>query len=462
MNDPLESDALPEINPKKYLFFVILVWTLFFIAFLSWNIQHMRERTVNIAKQEARAYFNKDLAFRYWATTHGGVYVSPNDRTPPNPYLSHLPDRDVETTGGKKLTLMNPAYMLRQLMEEYDVLYGVKGRITSLKPLRPENAPDDWQREALKAFEKGENEVSGIVKIGGVPHMRLMAPMITANGCLKCHGIQGYKVGDVRGGVSVSVSMAGLYKTEMQNIFAASVTHAVIWLLGMAGIGYAYRNIRENLKIRRKSREKLNASLKEKEVLLAEVHHRVKNNMAIVSSLLNLQREEVGDEQTRDMLKNTQNRIHSMALVHEKLYQNKDVSKIDVSSYIHQMVHEIFTSFNISKVDIHLETDIAPLVLDLDTLIPCGLIINELISNSLKHAFKDTDQPAMRITLERRDAHKAVLTVADNGPGFPEDIDVASAETLGLKLVNALVTQLEGELTLTNGSGATFTIIFKI
>ena len=124
-----------------YIWILAGVWSLLIAGLVLWGARQEMQTAREIARSQARAYFNKDQAFRFWSTSHGGVYVPTNERTPPNPYLAHILERDIETSSGRKLTLMNPAYMLRQMMEEYSDLYGVKGHITSLKPLRPENAP---------------------------------------------------------------------------------------------------------------------------------------------------------------------------------------------------------------------------------------------------------------------------------------------------------------------------------
>ena len=144
--DTLAATPLPglaRIQRRQWL--LMGVWSALIAASLFWGILQERQQIHSLAEQEARANFKKDQAFRLWATRHGGVYVPVNDRTPSNPYLAHLPHRDVRTDSGQQLTLMNPAYMLRQLMEEFQELYGVKGDITSLQPLNPENRPDPWK-----------------------------------------------------------------------------------------------------------------------------------------------------------------------------------------------------------------------------------------------------------------------------------------------------------------------------
>ncbi len=138
---------------------VVCAWVLLVCASLAWSWRQVGNSVGELARAEARSNFEKDLVFRRWASGHGGVYVPPTQQTPPNPYLEHLPERDVTTTGGKKLTLVNPAYMTRQVYELAAGQYGTRGHITSLKPLRPENAADAWETRALQLFENGVREV---------------------------------------------------------------------------------------------------------------------------------------------------------------------------------------------------------------------------------------------------------------------------------------------------------------
>jgi len=236
----MSGSAVDRSNMVKALLssvaMVVFIWSIAIVCSLYWNKSNEKENTLRLIQNEARAHFNKDQAFRFWATSHGGVYVPASERTPPNQHLAHIPERDIETPSGKKLTLMNPAYMIRQLMDEYAGLYNVRGRIVSLKPLREENAPDPWEREALLAFEKGKTEAFEISDLAGQPYLRLMRPMITDEGCLKCHEAQGYKVGDIRGGVGVSIPMMSYLKNERAVIIRLYKTHGLIWLLGIAGI----------------------------------------------------------------------------------------------------------------------------------------------------------------------------------------------------------------------------------
>ena len=229
-------DGISVAGLYRLLGVVALLWSGVLGGSLAWNIADERDQTLELARNEARANFNKDVAFRQWAAKHGGVYVPTNERTPPNPYLSHIPDRDLETPKGKKLTLMNPAYMLRQMMGEYEELYGVHGRITSLLPLNPINEPDPWEQAALKRFEEGGKEISEVTTYEGAPYLRLMRPLVVQAACLKCHAHQGYEVGDIRGGVGVSVSLSPYLALEADSLRTVVLSHGAIWLLGLGGL----------------------------------------------------------------------------------------------------------------------------------------------------------------------------------------------------------------------------------
>ncbi|MCI0521445.1 MAG: DUF3365 domain-containing protein, partial [Chloroflexi bacterium] len=144
------------------------------------------------------------------------------ETTPPNPYLSRVPERDITTPSGVQLTLMNPAYILRQMSEVFADTDIVASRITSLDPLNPINAPDAWERAALQAFEDGQAEVAAFIEVDGEPSLRLMQPMLTREGCLNCHAVQGYQEGDIRGGISIQLPLTHVYQRQNQNILVQS------------------------------------------------------------------------------------------------------------------------------------------------------------------------------------------------------------------------------------------------
>ncbi|MBI5634446.1 MAG: DUF3365 domain-containing protein [Nitrospirae bacterium] len=249
-----------DVDLKRLTRLVIVIafcWTLFIAGLVLWENQKARSFAMEQALTDAVSTYNKDLAYRRWATGHGGVYVPLTPETPPNPYLQHIPERDITTPSGKKLTLMNPAYMTRQVHELSKKQYGVQGHITSLNALRPENAPDEWEAKALRRFEAGEKQVSSLEMMGNDHYMRLMMPMVTEAGCLKCHGHQGYKVGDVRGGISVSVPFKKYQDITLRYLTDVYRGFAVIWMVGIVGLWYGRNRIRHVLFMRKKTADEL-------------------------------------------------------------------------------------------------------------------------------------------------------------------------------------------------------------
>lgn len=211
---------------------------------------------------------------------------------------------------------------------------------------------------------------------------------------------------------------------------------------------------------RKWAEDQIHASLEEKEVLLKEIHHRVKNNLQVISSLLKLQAGYIKDDRILEVFKESQNRIRAMALIHEKLYQSDDLAKTDFSEYIRSLVTNLFRSYSISSRLIKLNIQVENVRLSIDTAIPCGLIINELISNSLKYAFSpgQAGEISIRLSSEAEDCY--TLVVQDNGLGLPTDLNFRNTRSLGLQLVCSLAKQLHGTIDLECQHGASFKITF--
>lgn len=201
-------------------------------------------------------------------------------------------------------------------------------------------------------------------------------------------------------------------------------------------------------------------SLEEKSVLLREIHHRVKNNMQIISSLLSLQSSTIENPEMKDIFNESQNRVRSMSMIHEQLYQTDDLAKIDFNIYVNGLIKSLFQIYSSSQKHIEWDVNVEDVKLDLETAIPCGLIINELVSNSLKHAFKDRFNGKISVKM-RKNNGLIILKVADNGVGIPDNFQIEKASTLGLKLVKTLVNQLEGALVIEIKNETSFNVTFK-
>jgi two-component sensor histidine kinase len=221
-------------------------------------------------------------------------------------------------------------------------------------------------------------------------------------------------------------------------------------------------NIRD-ITDRKQAEVQFHASLREKDILLKEVHHRVKNNMQVIIGILDLQARSSGNPELTGMLNESQSRIRSMALVHEKLYGSKDFARIDMAGYLRTLSQDLFQSHKINpgRIDLIIQTD--GVHVDINKAIPCGLILNELISNALKHAFPGDRQGELQIIIREEKNTEIEIVVRDNGLSLPDNVDIHQPRTVGLHLVNGLVkNQLDGQMEVRRDNGTEFRIKFPL
>ncbi len=254
------------------------------------------------------------------------------------------------------------------------------------------------------------------------------------------------------------VTLEGVHRRKNGTTFPVEVRLGMLELSGNSLMVGLVRDITE----RKHAENKIKTSLKEKEVLLREIHHRVKNNMQVITTLLMLQSDKFKDKQLSDMFEESQNRIKSMALVHENLYKTGNFSNINVKDYVDSLTRNLFRSYGIDSNKITLILDVENVLLGLENAIPCGLIINELVSNSLKYAFPNNRDGKIRIALTSINTDELVLEVSDNGIGMSEKPDTVNKESVGLHLVTILSEdQLEGKVEHNGVNGTSFHIKFK-
>jgi two-component sensor histidine kinase len=206
----------------------------------------------------------------------------------------------------------------------------------------------------------------------------------------------------------------------------------------------------------------LSATLREREVLLQEVHHRVKNNLQVISSIIRMQVRQLDDPSSRDALEECQTRVQAIALIHEKLYQSKDYSRVPFSEYAKSLAANVFSATGVSPTGVVLDLQMEELSLAVDKAIPCGLILNELITNALKHAFPDSRRGTVRVKLRRVDDRAILLSVADDGVGLSESFEIEKSDSLGMQLVSTLIEQLDGRLEISGAGGTTFSVTFPV
>ena len=292
---------------KRYVRVLCAVWTGVVGVILLWSLLREHQEVLDMASINARSAFEKDVLYRRWTTERGGVYVRVTEQTPPNPYLADIEDRDIKVSPGLTLTLINPAYMTRQVHELGAERSGVRGHLTSLRPIRAENAADPWEMDALRAFEQGAQEVSSIEQMDGEPYMRLMRPLLSEASCLSCHAEQNYEVGDIRGGISVSVPMRSLQAASGEHTVAFVSGHVILWLLGLGGISYGGRRLRRRVHERdvaqqglRELNEELETRVGERTSRLSEANEQLVEEIKVRKQLQN-QILYVGEEQQKKL-----------------------------------------------------------------------------------------------------------------------------------------------------------------
>ncbi|MCW8914528.1 MAG: ATP-binding protein [Magnetovibrio sp.] len=411
---------------------VLVVWCGLVLTSLVSNVYSTREHTEALAMKEARSNFNKDKSFRLWGASHGGVYVPITKRTQPNPRLSHIPERDITTPSGVKLTLMNPAWMIRQIMNDYSRLYQGRGKITTFPEMlfNPKNAPDKWELASLYEFEGGKHETVAFTKINNEPYLRLMRPMFIEEPCLKCHAKQGYKVGELRGGVSVSVPMKEYYAEEHKQAQITVVSHGMIWLLGVAGIVIFGRRKRMATKKILESREQAIAANQAKTQFLANMSHELRTPLNAIIGFSEMIKSEifgsVGSDRNKEYVHDIQmSGEHLLSVINDML----DVAQIEAGA-LDYIESEVDLAQVIEEC-IHLETARAVQGdLTIRSNIPEGIPsvradvtrVKQILLNLLSNAIKFTPAGGtVLVQSEVRPDGEINVSVKDTGIGIKED-----------------------------------------
>ena len=574
---------------KVYFLAMLIIWTAAVFTSLGLMIRSAENHIYIIAAAQARMALAKDKMYRVWASSLGGVY-SFNTKVAPNPHLSHIPDRDLKTTDGRTLTLINPAYMTRLVFEHSEKSSFVKTHLVSDKLLNPINEAKGWEVNALNKILAGNKEYSELQEYNGRTYFRFMVPFVTEGSCLKCHAIQGYKVGDIRGGISIVTDIEDIKRGEQSVENSAVAGHISLWLIVILLMRMGYVSIRkmlialedgeknmralnsrnesilssaaesifgvdtrgritfinpaltkhtgyssldlsgkhhgqltherneygmpienENCSImltikdktirstietfirkdgssffgemfiapiieqneqtgavisffditERLAREtQIKKALEEKSILLSELHHRVKNNLQIITGILSLQADNLGEDESAaaDVLKNAQARVMSIALIHESLYKSKDLAGVDMTGYLSNLTEYYTAAYSNECRRIIFTSDIQFSEINSSKVVTCGLLLNEIITNSIKHAFDGIESPHIHISLIKDDEN-VVMSVKDNGVGF-DSSKTADTGSLGMLLIKSLTEQLYGKLSINSTDGTTVTVTF--
>lgn len=469
----------------QWVLAVLLAWTLLTVLFFAVDWKAHRNHVFEIARNEARVAHAQDIVYREWNSRMGGVYVPVTEQTPPNPYLASVPERDLTTPSGKQLTKINPAYMTRLVHEMLRSQNGIFSHITSLKPLRPENAPDAWETAALESFNRGQTEYSSIESFGDQPHIRLMRPLVTSASCLKCHAQQGYREGDIRGGISVTVPMEPLLASIGPERGREMIFHGSIWLIGMICLSAGGVAIVRKQRQLRRSQTELQQQLtlanhfafeadkanQVKSEFLANMSHELRTPMNSIigfSDLLTtMDLPEEPAQFARIILSSSR---HLLNLVNDVL----DISRIEHGKLqlesrpfnLRILLDELIALFSQAAADKGL-----CLTADLDSALPDSLVgddsrLRQILVNLLNNAVKFTESGSVRLHVElgvqSENTIEILFVVADTGIGIPLEkqqiifapftqVDASITRKyggtgLGLAIVKRLVEQMHGRV----------------
>lgn len=449
---------------------IMLLWTLLVAALAGWNAYQCYQSARQAAESAAHHSFGKDLTFRHWATSHGGVYVPITAETQPNPYLSHVAERDIVTPSGRVLTLINPAYMVRQIHERGDESFGSRGHITSLRPTRPENAADPWETVALQAFEKGADEWLSLASIADVPYLRLMRPLSAEAGCLKCHSLQGYQVGEILGGVSVSIPWAPFRQDLLVSLGGIVAGHTGLWLLGLLFTEFSRRSLRQQLDRRRLVEDTLLLRSEELEERTAElerftytVSHDLKSPVVTIKSFLGFLEQDLAAADATKISKDIDYIRSAAEKMNQQLDELLQLSRLGrhvnppTCVPFQELVHEALTlvagRLAVHGVEVRIEPTDLTLFGDRPRLVE---IWQNLVDNAAKYRSAHAP-PTIAIGLEQTSAGP-VFHVNDNGMGidpchhdkifglFDQLNPATEGSGLGLALVKRIVEMNKGQI----------------
>ncbi len=497
------------IRDRRWWLALLLAWAILVGTYTSNHVAEIGQQTTEVALAGARNMFRMVVLTRNWNAAHGGVYVPVTAKTPPNPYLHH-PLRDLTTTTGLQLTMINPAYMTRLIGEMAEADAGAIFRLTSLKPVRPENAPDDWEALALQAFERGENEVHAITSGALGLQLRYMAPLRVKESCLACHGDQGYRLDDVRGGISVTQDYAPVAATLRQHAAEAWMTAAIIFTLIALSGGLALNTLRRRwleLAGKMQELEATQSQLLQAEKmasigqLAAGVAHEINNPVGFVHSNLGtlqkystqllalLDRSRAGQASEadfqqadydylkgdiRDLIAESQDGLQRVRKIVADL---KDFSRIDHAEMAAADLNAgIKSTLNVVWNELKYKAEV---VLELGDIPPVTCIaaqINQVLMNLLVNAAQAIGERGTITIRSGQGEHRVWIEVEDSGCGMPADVlahifepfyttkPVGKGTGLGLSLSYDIIHKHGGQIEVQSqpGQGSCFRIVLPV
>jgi signal transduction histidine kinase/CheY-like chemotaxis protein len=417
-------DSMSVYTPtiRKYAIVALVFWTLTLVISLSWSLHEVEVNRRNNLLAGGRAFFQQAVLTRAWNANHGGVYVPVNSLTQPNPFLK-TPKREIRDQGGVVYTKVNPAFMTREIAEIASRQNGIQFHITSLNPLRPQNIAKPWEVKALRLFECGKTEFSAFNKYHTL--FRYMAPLKVTKNCLPCHRQQGYKVGDIRGGISVSFPVSG----SSGNI-AIYIGHATVYLVGLLGLLFGTRLLFASQQKLVSAMQKADAASKAKSDFLANMSHEIRTPMNGILNMLDLALDtKLSAEQQRLLHIAKQSSDGLLGILNDILDFSKiEAGRLELKCHafcLASVLNDVINTFLVRAAEksIQLRYELSPKISEVLVGDPLRLrqILMNLVSNGIK--FTNDGMVVVKARLESAADTQIVVhfTVNDTGVGIPKD-----------------------------------------
>jgi signal transduction histidine kinase len=449
MLNPWTTSRIPAlIRDRRWWLLALLAWALVVFVSFQRQLDDLHRQSLEVASEGARNLFNMVVLTRAWNAGHGGVYVPVSEKAPPNPYLVH-PRRDLVSSDGQRLTMINPAYMTRQISELAQTKGGTVFHITSLKPIRPQNAPDAWEQEALLSFEQGKKEVITLLKDpAGLARLRFMAPLKVAPPCMVCHAVQGYKVGDVRGGISVTVPFdpmrAIVEPARKQTLYTHLGVFMFIALSGWALLELLRRrwhDVAENLTALEtarnamqaandelaRARDAAEAASRSKSAFLGAMSHELRTPLNGILGFAHLLRNAgLPDKSQNQARRIAEQGEHLLTLVNEviefayleSLSPPEQAGTVELTAMLADFANELRRAASVKGLQA--EIDIAPNLPARVSGEPAWLLgcLRPLLSNAVKFTDQGTVRLTVRMVALKEGASLFKVTLSDTGIGI--------------------------------------------